>query len=223
MGWHTILNQKGANMIYLLPESSKRYNAVVFDLPWSFRVWSKDTGQGRSAESHYSTMSIADLQALPVQRLFADDCAVFMWATWPTLPQALTLGAAWGLEYKTCAFDWVKLTANGKHHFGMGYWSRANTEPCLLFTQGKPKRLDKGVPQLLADNPQQALFPPLATQVMAHSVKPEESYRRVERLIAGPYLDVFARRKRKGWDAIGNEIDGRDIRNVLQGWQRKAG
>lgn len=197
-----------------IPLSKRGYPVVMMDPPWSFVTYS-DKGQGRSAESHYSTMSIADLQALPMQRLFADDCAVFMWATWPTLPQALALGAAWGLEYKTCAFVWVKLTKNGKRHFGMGYMTRSNTEFCLLFTQGKPKRIDKGVPQLLVDNPQQELFPPIAAEVMAHSVKPEESYRRVERLVAGPYIDVFARYRRKGWDAIGNEIDGRDIKDVL--------
>ncbi len=192
------------------------YNVLHIDCPWSFRVWSKDTGNGRSAESHYPTLTLETLKALPMQSLMGDDCAVFLWATWPLLPEALEVGAAWGLEYKTCAFDWVKLTANGKPHFGMGYYTRANTEPCLLFTQGSPKRIDKGVPQLLVESAQLSLFPPLVAQVQAHSVKPDETYRRIERLTEGPYLDVFARRNRPGWDAIGNEIDGRDIRDVLE-------
>lgn len=159
-----------------------------------------------------------ELKALPLLTLMADDCAVFMWATWPMLPTALEVGAAWGLTYKTLAFDWLKRTSTGEHwHIGMGYWSRANSEPCLLFTRGNPKRKDKGVRQLIVDNTSQLpLFPPLVNRVMGHSVKPDEAYCRIERLVDGPYIDVFARRKRKGWDAIGNDIDGRDIRDVLE-------
>lgn len=195
----------------------KQYKAIMIDPPWQFKVWSKDTGQGRSAESHYPTLDLDEMKRLPMQELFTPDCAVFMWATWPTLPEALALGAAWGLTYKTLAFDWLKRTNSGNSwHMGMGYWTRANSEPCLLFTQGKPKRKSKGVRQLLVDDDSQlSLFPPLVARVMGHSVKPDEAYYRVEQLVDGPYLDVFARRKRKSWDAIGNEIDGRDIRDVL--------
>jgi len=194
-----------------------KYGAIMIDPPWPFRVWSKDTGHGRSAESHYPTMSIVDLMMMPIDNVMADDCAVFMWVTWPTLPDALALGKAWGLEYKTCAFNWLKRTTTGKAwHMGMGYWSRANSEPCLLFTQGNPKRIDKGVPQLIYTNEtQMELFPPIVERVGAHSVKPEEAYRRVERLVSGPYLDVFARRGRLGWDVMGNEIDGQDITELL--------
>jgi site-specific DNA-methyltransferase (adenine-specific) len=208
--------------MFLLPESSKRYAAIMIDPPWQFKVWSKDTGHGRSAESYYPTLDIEQMKRLPIQRFMADDCAVFMWATWAMLPEALSLGIAWGLEYKTLAFDWLKLTKNGKWHMGMGYWTRANSEPCLLFTRGKPKRKDRGVRQLIAEDRQMPLFEPLIAHTLAHSTKPDEAYNRVERLVDGHYLDVFARRKRKGWDAIGNEIDGRDIRDVLRAWQWAA-
>lgn len=200
------------------------YKSIMVDPPWSFEVWSEATGQGRSAESHYLTLDIEEMKKLPMQNLMDKDCAVFMWVTWPTLPEALDLGNAWGLTYKTCAFTWLKRTPTGKNwHFGMGYWTRANTEPCLLFTRGKPKRIDKGVPQLIDNLEEPSLFPPLVARVMAHSVKPDEAYRRVERLVNGPYLDVFARRQRKNWDAIGNEIDGQDIRDVLADLDRKDG
>lgn len=199
----------------------KRYGAIMIDPPWSFRVWSKATGQGRSAESHYPTLDIESMCNLPMHRLFAGDCAVFMWTTCPTLPDALRLGKAWGLTYKTFAFDWLKRTSTGNNwHMGMGYWTRANSEPCLLFTKGKPERKSKGVRQLIVeDHTQLSLFPPLVSRVLAHSAKPDEAYRRVEQLVDGDYLDVFARRTRPGWDAIGNEIDGRDIRDVLADWQ----
>lgn len=206
----------------LLPESSKRYSAIMIDPPWQFKVWSNETGIARSADNHYPTLDIKELKKLPIQRLMGEDCAVFMWAIWSMLPEALELGKAWGLTYKTLGFDWLKRTSTGqKWHMGMGYWSRANSEPCLLFTKGNPKRKSKEVRQLLVeDDSQLPLFPPMVNRVLSHSAKPTESYCRVEQLVDGPYLDVFARRKTKGWDAIGNEIDGRDIRDVLSGWQR---
>lgn len=194
----------------------KQYGAILIDPPWSFSTWS-DAGQVRGAESHYPTLTLDDLRALPLQRYMLPDCAVFMWCTWPTLPQAFDLGVAWGLTYKTCAFDWLKRTSTRQHwHVGMGYWSRANSEPCLLFTQGTPKRKSKGVQQLIVeDDAQLALFPPIIAPVMAHSTKPIEQYTRIESLVEGPYLEIFARARRSGWDAIGNGIDGRDIRDVM--------
>lgn len=196
----------------------KRYSAILIDPPWNYRVWSKK-GAGRSAESHYPTMSIDDLQALNLQALMNDDCVLFMWVTWPLLPEALELGAAWGLQYKTCAFDWLKRTSSRKAWFmGMGYWTRANSEPCLLFSKGSPKRRGKGVRQLIVeDDSQLSLLPPIIAPVAAHSAKPIEQYSRIEALVDGPYLEVFARAPRSGWDAIGNDIDGQDIRDVLQG------
>lgn len=192
----------------------KRYAAILIDPPWSFNVWSKATGHGRSAESHYPTMTPQALKALPLQTLMADDCAVFMWATFPTLPQALDLGASWGLTYKTCAFLWAKINKRADQRqaypaddtnwfMGMGYWTRANAEPCLLFTRGNPKRKARNVRQLIA------------SVIRQHSQKPDQIYGRIEQLVDGPYLEVFARQAHTRWDAIGNGIDGRDIRDVL--------
>ncbi|MEP7292291.1 MAG: MT-A70 family methyltransferase, partial [Chloroflexota bacterium] len=125
------------------------------------------------------------------------------------------LGATWGLKYKTAAFVWAKLNrkqglveraaGDDKNWFmGMGYYSRSNCEPCLLFTRGKPKRKSKGVRQLIV------------TPIREHSQKPDLIYERIEALVEGPYLEIFARQRRAGWSAIGNGIDGRDIRQVLQ-------
>lgn len=183
------------------------YSTILIDPPWRFEVWSRDTGLDRSAENHYPTMTIEALKALPIQSQMASDCAVFMWACWPTLPDALALGAAWGLEYKTCAFVWAKTTRkvawrysllpiddNDHWHMGMGYWTRANTEMCLLFTRGNPKRKSASVRQLLI------------TPIAEHSRKPDEQYTRIEALVDGPYLEMFARRKREGWASWGNEV-----------------
>jgi N6-adenosine-specific RNA methylase IME4 len=116
------------------------FKAIYADPPWSFRVWNKDTGNGRSAESHYGTMSMAELAALPVAELAADDCALFMWACWPSLPEALGIIDAWGFTYKTCGFDWMKAKASqidmfrddGDVQVGMGYWTRAGMNHDLV-------------------------------------------------------------------------------------------
>ena len=186
------------------------YRALLVDPPWAFRVWSEDTGNGRSASAHYPTMTVDELKVLPVPSLMAENCAVFMWATWPTLPDALALGAAWGLEYKTCAFNWVKLNKvqTDQPFVGMGYWTRANSEPCLLFTKGTPRRKSRAVRQIILEWIG-GMFETetLATPIQEHSQKPNAVYRRIEALVEGPYCELFARRVWRGWDRWGNEID----------------
>ncbi len=101
----------------------------------------------------------------------------------------------WGFEYKTAAFTWAKTTSKDNWHFGCGYWTRANAELCLLGTRGTPKRLSRAVRQLLI------------SPVREHSRKPDETHERIERLVAGPYLELFARQSRPGWTTWGNEAD----------------
>lgn len=180
-----------------------KYGAILADPPWSFEVWSKATGNGRSAESHYSTMSARQISRMPVDELAAKDCVLFLWATWPTLPQAFDLICHWGFTYKTCAFDWMKADNTQPHFFedeiqaqvGMGYWTRANTEPCLLAVRGRPKRINADV--------RMGIIAPRRE----HSRKPDGIHERIERLVAGPYCELFARQRRKGWDCWGNETD----------------
>lgn len=176
------------------------YGAILADPPWSFKAWS-GKGTARAADNHYQTMSIESIAALPVADLAADECALFLWICWPSLQDALRVVEAWGFTYKTCAFSWMKgdpyrLFADGATpDMLLGYWTRANTEPCLLATRGKPKRLNADV--------RQGIIAPRRE----HSRKPDEIHGRIERLVAGPYLELFARTQRPGWDAWGNEID----------------
>ena len=117
----------------------KKYNVIYADPPWSYKVWSKK-GTGRSAESHYPTMSIEAIKALPVSRLAAKDCALFLWITFPMLREGWGVMDAWGFAFKTVAFVWVKQCRRSDNIFtGMGYWTRANAEICLLATRGHPK------------------------------------------------------------------------------------
>lgn len=182
----------------------KKYDTILADPPWQFRVWSRDTGQGRSAEAHYPTMTIGQLCELPIGELAANDCVLFCWVTWPLLYEARPVFDAWGFTYRTIAFDWVKVTKNGKPHFGLGYWTRANAEVCLLLTRGKPKRKDRGVPQIIWEEYEtETLIAPFR----GHSVKPDAQYERIERLTGSSYVELFARRPWPGWERWGNEVE----------------
>jgi N6-adenosine-specific RNA methylase IME4 len=146
-------------------------------------------------------MTLDEVTALPVGDLAAADCCLFLWASWPMLPEAMAVISAWGFEYKTCAFDWMKAHAGQIELFrddtdalmGMGYWTRANSEPCLLATRGKPKRLNADVRMGIIEPRRE------------HSRKPDCVHGRIERLVAGPYVELFARSSRIGWHTWGNE------------------
>ena len=167
------------------------YGAILADPPWHWKARSAK-GEGRSAKNHYDVMDAAELKALTIPA--ADDCVLFLWAIDPMLPDAFSLIKAWGFTYKTVAFTWAKINLSGKDPIGGGYWTRANPEMCLLATRGKPKRLNADVRQLLMAPRRE------------HSRKPDEVYGRIERLVSGPYLEMFARQTHPGWDSWGNEV-----------------
>jgi N6-adenosine-specific RNA methylase IME4 len=178
------------------------FKAIYADPPWRFEAWS-GKGTARSADNHYNTMRADDIASLPVAELAAPDCVLFMWICWPLLPDALRLIEAWGFKYKTCGFDWHKaddrqsdmFTDSVRVQVGMGYWTRANTEPCLLATRGKPKRRNADVRQGIIEPRRE------------HSRKPDCVPSRIERLVDGPYLELFARTMRPGWTVWGNQTD----------------
>ena len=175
-----------------------KYDVILADPPWSFKVWDEDTGSGRSATSHYDTMDIEDICNLPISKLANKNCALFMWAVWPSIiPYAEQVIEAWGFDYKTIGWVWVKAKKSGFGFFtGMGYYARANTEPCLLAVKGSMP---------VARHDIQAL---IYSPVRQHSQKPNDQYRKIEALYPDMnYLELFARRKREGWDSWGNEIE----------------
>ena len=117
--------------------TDKKYNIIYADPPWRYKVWPRDTGLGRSAESHYKTMEKEDIQKLPIPNLCDKNSVLFLWVTYPCLLEGLELIKKWGFTYKTCAFSWIKLNKKQDTPFvGMGYYTRANNEICLLATRG---------------------------------------------------------------------------------------
>ena len=146
------------------------------------------------ATGHYPTMSIADIKALPVSDIAARDCALFMWITFPCLQEAMEVLSAWGFEYKTVAFVWIKQNRKSDSLFwGMGYWTRANAELCILATRGHPKRQSHSVHQVIMSH------------IEEHSKKPEEARERIVQLMGDlPRIELFARQSPAGWDVWGN-------------------
>lgn len=177
--------------------AERKYSIIYADPPWAYYVWSKK-GAGRSAENHYPTMSIKEICALPVAEIAAKDSALFLWVTFPMLPFSFEVIRAWGFEYKSVAFCWVKRNRKSPGWFvGLGHWTRANAELCLLATRGHPHRIAADVRQIID------------TPVEEHSKKPDEARDRIVRLMGNlPRIELFARKKTPGWDVWGNEVDG---------------
>src|SRR5210317_838190 len=158
---------------------NKKYNVIYADPPWSFKTFS-DKGKDRS----------------PVNKIANDNSVLLMWVVDPLLDKAFKVIEAWGFKYKTVGFTWAKTNRKSMGFFtGLGYWTRGNPEMCLLATKGKPKRISKSVPQLVVE------------QRREHSRKPDIMYNHIENLLEGPYVELFARTQRPGWDSWGNQTD----------------
>jgi N6-adenosine-specific RNA methylase IME4 len=185
-------------MIDLPPLS---FAAIMIDPPWSFKTHS-EKGQGRSPSRHYRTMTLKEIAGLGIGQFAQKDCACFMWTVDHLLPQSIDILGGWGFTYRTVAFRWLKLRKKVKDrifmterdlHMGTGYWTRANSEVCLLGTIGHPKRIGRGVRRDIVAPRRQ------------NSRKPDEIYERIERLVAGPYAEIFSRTDRPGWTSWGDE------------------
>ena len=161
------------------------------DPPWRFRTWT-DTNDAKSARRHYALLETDDIKNLLVKDWAAPDCALFIWATWPTIFQTESVINAWGFRYSGLAWEWFKFNpTTQKAAFGLGYGTRKNLEPCLLALRGAPK--------LKSCSERDWLSAPRRE----HSRKPDEQYARIEAMYDGPYLEMFARQQRDGWDFLG--------------------
>jgi N6-adenosine-specific RNA methylase IME4 len=149
-------------------------------------------------------MTMEEICALPVGEWAADNCALFLWGTFPRLFDLKTVLEAWGFGYSGLAWVWRKYNAEtGKYAFGPGYGTRKNLELCVLARKGHPTRWDKSVRDWM-DLPEPDF---LDAKRREHSRKPDEQYELIERLFDGDYLEMFSRGpKRKGWTQWGNEV-----------------
>ena len=184
-------------------KTGKKYQIILADPAWSYK--DKCNSGKRGAGHKYPTMSIQDLRDLEVYRITEKDCWLFLWVTFPLLQEGLDVIKSWKFEYKTLAFDWTKLNKKAKTpFFGMGNYTRACNEICLLATRGKVKRASASV-SCVVQSP-----------IREHSKKPDEVRNRIVELCGDlPRIELFATERSPGWDAMGFDINGKDIKKEI--------
>lgn len=175
----------------------KKYGVIYADPAWEFNNKKTGGSMKSGAAANYSTMTLDDLKALPVQEIADDDCALVMWWVGSQPQEALDLVKSWGFELKTMTgFVWTKLTRNNKQFFGMGYWTRAGAECCIIAVKGKPKPASHNVRSVVS------------SVVGKHSEKPAEIRDHIVELFGDvPRIELFARQRAEGWDAWGDEVE----------------
>jgi len=175
--------------------TDKKYNIIYADPPWHYRTWRDGMG---TAEKHYRTMKIEEIVAMKdtIQRISEKDCVLFLWVTFPCLLEGIKTLQEWGFKYKTCGFTWVKRNkVSDTWFFGLGHWTRANAEICLIATKGHIKRASNKVSQIVD------------THIEEHSKKPAIVRDRIVDLVGDlPRIELFARQTAEGWDCWGNEV-----------------
>ncbi len=182
---------------------------ISADPPWPYAPRRNPAKFGQGAAGRYGLMSAEELIGLgPLVKSIIeqeDDAALFMWAVWPKLTIATHVIEAWGFRYTTAAFIWIKTTKGGGYHRRCGNYTASNSEPVLLGVRGRMPPAVKLIPQIIVAPPGK------------HSAKPEEMQDRIELMYPkAKKIELFARRVRRGWICLGNEITGRDIREDLR-------
>lgn len=174
---------------------SNKYDIILADPPWNYK--DKARAGRRGAIFKYKTMKLKDIIALPVSNISSENSILFLWSTMPMIPNALQVLSAWGFSYKTVAFTWVKRNKKAYSWFwGMGNWTRANPEVCLLGTKGKPKRVSASVHSIV-EHP-----------ILSHSEKPYIVHDKIIELCGDlPRIELFARSNTTGWDRWGDEVN----------------
>ena len=178
----------------------KKYQIIYADPPWSYSD-KRDTHPRMSggATSHYPTMTLRDICNLGIDLRphLAENCMLFLWATFPNLREALIVIKEWGFQYKTLGFSWIKTNKNnGKPFFGIGYYTKSNCEVCLIGVRGKPIKDSDSVSSVVI------------SQRLEHSAKPSEIRDKIVELCGDiPRIELFARQRVEGWDCWGNEVE----------------
>lgn len=196
-------------------KTTNKYKIIYCDPPWSFETYS-DKGKDRSAENHYQTMTLEDIKKLPIKNIADTDAMLFMWVTFPLLDKSFEVMKAWGFTYKTCAFNWIKanktadltkINVQKDIKMNLGYYTRANSELCLLAENEQTDLVLLGRKGKTLPRKSKAVRQVIISNIREHSRKPDEVYKGIEDLFDGPYIELFARNERENWDCWGLEYD----------------
>lgn len=174
------------------------YQVIYCDPPWAYNQRANTDRLRGGAMRHYPVMKTDEICALKVGEIAAQSSMLFMWATFPCLPDAMRVIEAWGFQYCTVAFNWVKLNpVDNGIFFGIGHYTKSNAEVCLLARRGKAIKPAVNTVSQVIISPR-----------MEHSRKPDEARRRIEQMYPNnSRVELFARRRSPGWDVFGNEVE----------------
>lgn len=171
------------------------YRVIYADPPWQYDDKLAMSDTKRSSDSHYSTMNVDDICRFKIPETMSD-AFLFLWVTNPFLLDGAGTDVCeeWGFKPKQIV-TWVKLSDLGHLQIGLGHYTRGVTEQLIIGVKGTPKWLVKShsIPNVI--------MAPRGP----HSAKPEAAYQLIERLVDGPYVELFARKRRPGWDSEGLE------------------
>jgi N6-adenosine-specific RNA methylase IME4 len=187
----------------------KKYNIILADPPWKYTQDKKSKNFRAVTSEHYETMTTEEICKLPIQSISKEDSILFMWATFPQIKEAIKVIEAWGFEYKTVGFIWIKKNKKANTNaWGMGFYTRSNAEVCLIGVKPKssPTKLIKS----------HAVHQIIESKRLRHSEKPNEVREKVLELCGDmPRIELFAREKKEGWDVWGNELNNDVDLNAL--------
>jgi len=173
-----------------------KYKTILADPPWQF-----SNRTGKMAPEHkrlmrYSTMSLQEIMELPVSQLAQPACHLYLWVPNALVLEGLEVMKRWGFTYKT-NIVWYKIRKDGgPDGRGVGFYFRNVTELVLFGVRGRVRPLSPGRTQVNV----------ISSRKREHSRKPDELYEIIEKCSPGPYLELFARHERSGWDHWGNEV-----------------
>ncbi len=189
----------------LVTKVQGRYSTILADPPWQFQ-----NRTGKMAPEHrrllrYPTMELAEILELPVARLAAATSHLYLWVPNALLQEGLNVMKAWGFTYKT-NLVWYKIRKDGgPDGRGVGFYFRNVTELILFGVRGSMRTLQPGRTQVNL----------MTSMKREHSRKPDQVYDIIEQCSPGPYLELFARFRREGWDQWGNEdVEQNSFRGV---------
>jgi len=181
----------GVTMEIKFPE--KKYQIILADPPYEYSNSGSTKNSRGNAKQFYKTMPINEIKNLLVNDIADQNCFLFLWTTYPQLQNGLDVVKAWGFNFKTVAFTWIKKTVNMNDFVGMGFYTRANPEIVLLGLKGKPKPINHTIRNLIY------------SQIQEHSRKPDIVREKIVKLCGDlPRIELFARQKIPNWDAWGD-------------------
>jgi N6-adenosine-specific RNA methylase IME4 len=177
------------------------YQTILADPPWRFTNRTGKMAPEHKRLSRYNTLSMQEIMDIPVSTKANSSCHLYLWVPNPLLQEGLEVMKAWGFQYKA-NIVWHKVRKDGgPDGRGVGFYFRNTTEIVLFGIKGRMRTLAPGRSQVNI----------IRTQKQEHSRKPDELYQLIEKCSPGPFLEIFARGKRQGWEVFGNQAENYKI------------